>query len=604
MELAIPILALGGLYIISNQKKDDQENFQNNVNTLPNTDLPNRNFPDENPPYDVETDLTSKLSNDNSYIGKKDGAYTDKYFLPDSNQNITSSYAPFNNSISSNDNTASYYSLSGQRVGADYFQHNNMQPYFGSHIRSRNTDANVNESTIDVMTGAGSQIFSKKEQAPMFAPGENLQYAYGMPNHTDFVKSRMNPALKMSNVTPFDQIQVAPGLGLGYTAEGQGGFNSGTLARDSWLPKTVDELRVDNKPRTSNMLLGLEGAAKSYNTVISNRDIIGRVEKNRVDTTFELGADRLFTTTGIEIGPTIHARPIDRYVSRPETTTAYSGVAGKTTEGVYVAGEYMPSTNAELGAFPFLPAGASGKNAPNEGEFGRKSMQNYMNNRSFQQEDYFGGIKTAVSAIVSPVLDILRPTRKEDTIGNLRPYQNVKATVPGTYIYDPTDTPVPTIREMTEVNSHNGYMNRNQRGGAYETTTHQGVMNQRDTTNQSYSGVASYTGANAPVSLESAMNQRNNDIKSSTIDGYMVKGNMNLFNGDVNQRGKEKAEYLQNTRTIVGSYPTQNVGVENMGALQGQQQLYQNIQLDRNNGDVMGDVLNKNPFVIPYRQGL
>ena len=89
----------------------------------------------------------------------------------------------------------------------------------------------------------------KKEVAPLFAPSENQQWAHGAPNMTDFYQSRVNPSMRMANVKPFADEKVAPGLGLGYTTEGSQGFNSGMMMRDSWLPKTADELRVDNKPK-------------------------------------------------------------------------------------------------------------------------------------------------------------------------------------------------------------------------------------------------------------------------------------------------------------------------------------------------------------------
>jgi len=51
MELAIPLVALGGLYIVSNQNSK-KENFESrkqkeNIPNLPNVDVPNRNYPDE-----------------------------------------------------------------------------------------------------------------------------------------------------------------------------------------------------------------------------------------------------------------------------------------------------------------------------------------------------------------------------------------------------------------------------------------------------------------------------------------------------------------------------------------------------------------------------
>ena len=75
MELAIPIVAIGGLYIACNQ--DNQENFTNN-------ELPNTNVKDKNYPFNIEEneeELTSKLATVNKYQPNK--AYTDKYFSGD-----------------------------------------------------------------------------------------------------------------------------------------------------------------------------------------------------------------------------------------------------------------------------------------------------------------------------------------------------------------------------------------------------------------------------------------------------------------------------------------------------------------------------------------
>ena len=70
MELGIPLLALGSLYVINNQSKkpvtNGKENFTNR-NELPNTNIPNRNYPEEYPIVSGETDQTSKLSHDNKF---------------------------------------------------------------------------------------------------------------------------------------------------------------------------------------------------------------------------------------------------------------------------------------------------------------------------------------------------------------------------------------------------------------------------------------------------------------------------------------------------------------------------------------------------------
>ena len=63
MELAIPLIALGGMYIISNQNKEDpvKETFKNKlINDLPT------NYPVENKEEVLDTDY--KYSNPNTTI--------------------------------------------------------------------------------------------------------------------------------------------------------------------------------------------------------------------------------------------------------------------------------------------------------------------------------------------------------------------------------------------------------------------------------------------------------------------------------------------------------------------------------------------------------
>ena len=49
-----------------------------------------------------------------------------------------------------------------ESVDSNYFQHNNMVPFFGSKSHSNN-NSNSNEATLDNYTGAGSQYNTKKE---------------------------------------------------------------------------------------------------------------------------------------------------------------------------------------------------------------------------------------------------------------------------------------------------------------------------------------------------------------------------------------------------------------------------------------------------------
>jgi hypothetical protein len=599
MELAIPGIALGLLYVVTNQNKKS-ENFTNKSNELPNTNSPNRNYPEEYPVASRETDLTSELSTVNKFDSGT-GVYTDKYFNANSVNNIIV------DSYKSENKGASYYSLTGDKVDGSYFQHNNMVPFFGSHIRSRHVNENTNESVLDNYVGSGSQTITKKEVAPLFAPSENQQWAHGAPNMTDFYQSRVNPSMRMANVKPFADEKVAPGLGLGYTTQGADGYNSGMMHRETWMPKTADELRVDNNPKpTGLMLIGHEGPAMSKTPQISNADNIGLQQKYRPERAWEWGQDRLFTTVGAEKGNTLRSIEIDRETARQTSTTDYIGGAGYNNSAEYLPGEYMPSHSQQLGEVPMAVANANGRNYANDADYGIKSKLAYPNNRTANhQESYFGLVSGSLGAAVAPLLDVLRPSRKSNVIGTLRPYQNPGTKVPESYIFNPADRPAPTIRETTEKSKFHMNVDRNQRGGAYEVAAHQPIDNNRQTTGDFYySGNAGAgAGTRQMKSYEAEYNQRNNDVKSSTIDGRLVPGNMKLMNSDINMRQVNRDDFLKNNRAVAGTMPYQSMDVGNMGQLQGQNNLYQNIQMDRNNGEAL-NALKGNPYVLNHLSGL
>lgn len=607
MELAIPLVALSSLYFISksNNNEQSEEGFQTNNTTemeLPNTNIPNVNYPSEIPIRDAALDITTKLAVDNKYNGE---SYTDKFFNLADPKNILKNEhwqsktgmdcAPQELSGGSED----FIALSGQKVGCDYFRHNNMVPYFGSKVRSRKFEANQNEGLMDTYTGNGSQTIDKKEQAPLFAPNENYQWAYGAPNQSDFMQSRVNPSLKMANVVPFKQETVGPGLGLGYTTEGLGGYNSGMMERETWLPKTVDELRVNNHRKASGVsMIGHEGPASTH---IKNRGELGRVEKKLPEKTFEWGSDRYFTTTGQEKGQTLRPIEEDRYTNRPETTREYSGIAGGDSKTSYVEGEYMPSKNHELGAVPISAAAATGKGGARDSDFGAKSQVAYANNRSAnKQDDYFGAIGGAIGSVVAPLLDVVRPSRKENTIGNLRPYSNATTNVPLSYVFNPADRPNTTIRETTEnakmhLNSGTKAFDK----GAYGVTPNQPVINARMTQSDFYyaGNSSAQAGARGLRPHDAEYRQRNNEVKSSTIDGRMVPGNMSLMNNNQNIKCGDRVNKL-NQNYVAGPTNFRGPGQENLGQLQGKQQLYSGLGNDRMDTLDMKQMLQKNPYAL------
>ena len=603
MEVVVPLFALSSLYIINNQSKNKKETFSNHLR-LPNTDIPNRNYPSEYPGVSTETDQTSELSNNNRF-DNGGGVYTDKYF----NQNLgkTNSSNP--------DPNAEYYSLTGDKVDGSYFQHNNMVPFFGSNLRNQHVGSNASEGLLDTYSGAGSQTITKKEQSPLFQPHGNLQWANGMPNQAEFIRSRINPSSRMANVNPFEQKMVAPGLDLGYTTEGAGGYNSGVFAREKWLDRNVDQLRVDSNPKASgHSLLGHEGPATSYIKTMATQEQMGVMEKNRPDTSFihddrkapgDIG--RLFVTGGAQSGQTLRPETVERFVSRPETAISYAGGAGYGNSSAYVTGEYMPTHNQQFGEVPIGVANANGRAYANDGDYGIKSKKAYPNNRSEnKQESYFGLVSGGLGAAIAPLLDVLRPSRKENVIGTLRPYQNPGSTVSNSYIFNPADRPEPTIRETTENSKFHLNVNANQLGGAYRVTEQQAANTYRaETGDFYYAGVASASaGTRKTKSYDSGYNQRNNELKSSTVTGYTPSGNMNLLNTNLNMENANRDNMLKNSRPLTANMPYQSPGIDSMGQKAAStNQLYSNIQLDRSNPDILSQ-LKGNPYALNHRNAL
>ena len=588
MELAIPLVAVGGLYVASKQKR---ENFTGSK--IPNVDIKDKNYP---PSFEnKESDHTSQLSTTNKYDTPH--AYTDKYFNQNFAKDLENSYTGVDGAKTS---SVTFTSLTGEQVEKDHFKHNNMVPFFGGSIRSKKLEANGNESILDNYIGSGSNYITKQEQAPMFKPGENYQYPNGTPNTTDFMRSRVNPSQLMANIKPFKEERVGPGLNLGYTTEGAGGFNSGMMSRETWNAKTVDELHVLTNPKsTGNVILGYEGPA---NSAIKTMGSHGKQEKNRVERDFEMTQDRLFTTTGAERGPTQRSEQIDRNVTRPHTTTSYSGGATYGNSSIYVDGEHNDPHRIQLDSYPISGVSAVGTGNAKTYDYGVQSKMAYPNNRSSNNQDgYFGSVGGVINAAVAPLLDILKPTRKENVIGNLRPYENAKAEVSNSYLYNPNDKPLPTIRETTENSKLHMNINANQRGGAYEVTQHQPINNARiKQGDYLYVGNSSAAKGNQDMrSYDAEYNQRNNDLKSSTIKGRLSQGNMNLYSGNINQHSKPKDNDLLVKRPIAKEGPKESISVHSMGRMNQAQPLSQNINNERNTPDIMKS-LQGNPYVIPY----
>jgi hypothetical protein len=473
MEIAIPIIALGGLYVISNQK-NKKESFNNRLHPAP---------------------LTTK-----QIISTPPGSNLE------------------------------YTDLAGRNMKIND-QSSNMVPYFGKSKNIGNEFMNkVNvEATLDTYTGSGSTQISKSETAPFFKPQDNIQYAYGSPNQTAFMQSRVNPSTNMNNVKPFQEVYVAPGLGHGFTAEGSGGFNAGMEDQSAWLPKTVDELRVLTNPKESYSLSSHEGPASN---VVKYLGSIGKVEKHLPDKYYVNTPDRYLTTTGVEQGGTLRSIQPNPTVHRATTTKSYVGVAGNATGGEQQPqhGLYRKDHRQQFKSEHFNPAVTAVEH--NNLTTVAKTMELLPNNRTTNKQESFSIMRGLVDAITAPITDMLRPTRKEQfglsrvgVLGSSIPHNTLPQ----------SDKLASNMKESTTYSPYT----KGQRAykpvtvGGYQVTNEQSISNQRDTTTSIY-----YSGGAQSIQPEqrSYGAEYNSTINSSRgNEDRIAVGNTQRFVPIINQ---------------------------------------------------------------------
>jgi hypothetical protein len=409
-----------------------------------------------------------------------------------------------------------------------------MVPFNGGKVRGNTYNTNIAESVLDNMVGSGSQIIKKIEQAPLFKPEENIQWAYGAPNQSDFFQSRVVPGMKNNNVKPFESEYVGPGLDKGFSAMGTGGFNSGMEARDKWLDKTVDQLRITTNPKLEYTLDNLEGPAQS---AVKNVGIIGRVEKQRPDTFFVNSQDRWFTTTGAEKGQMLRSIQETGIIRRDDCASDYTGAPGTVMGQAATAPQnYEATRRVQLGEKNVNPSSAIGRMGPEGKDMHAKSFSTIHTNRATmkQPDTYRSGFSGAIGAVIAPILDFMKPTRKEEVACNMRVYGDAGSSVANGYVLNPNDTTQTTMRETT-MYAPTFYIN-NQKEGLYVNNYKPMPLTQRNTTEcETYlapsGGQATQFG---DMSYAAAYNQHNNDIKSSTIGNRPNVGGTQVFNQYMN----------------------------------------------------------------------
>ena len=637
-EIALILGSLGAAYIASNRnERGAKEGYRNTSNNqsryLPNTNIPTTNYPVIRP---------NTGSNVNEY--KNPNAATDRYYargvdfdkmssgvaggvggvgilrgIPergrdnsnDKNDFIspaaTTSSTPgsgmlgnLDTQFGDNYNKDGFTSLLGTKIDPSTFTHNNMEPYYGAKVRGITAGANMHENVLDNKVGSGSQFFSKTEQAPLFRPQDNMHLPNGMPNQNDFYQSRVLPSMKISNVKPWEEVRVGPGLDQGYSAKGALGYNSGMEAREKWIDRGVDELRVKTNPKLTFSLDGHQGPAAHYVQNAPTAETLGRMEKHLPDTFFINTPDRWFTTTGAEKGETQRATEIDRESNRQTTTTEYFGATAPADGGaaMYAPKNFEDTRRQTYDGKPIINPYAAEKNIATEADFGRMSYKLTHNNRTTVRPNEMGGIHGALKAVVAPLLDVLKPSRKENVVGNARMYENARMPVPAavTATFNPADRAPTTIKETTVGLVGFDHLNvERQAAAGYLISQNTPIETERATTSTDYLGAAGGGATRMGNGLyNAAYNQRNNVNK--TYKNITNHGSMSLFNSNTNvQIDRLDADRLNNRASVMTNAPSSIPSID----IYGKMTMPQSYDETKLNERIQPDILNafrQNPY--------
>jgi hypothetical protein len=168
-----------------------------------------------------------------------------------------------------------------------------------------------------------------------------------------------------------------------------------------------------------------------------------------------------------------------------------------------------------------------------------------MNNRASTQHNLpLGGIGGAFGAVVAPIVDLFRPTLKEEVVGNMRVYGDAKPAVSSNYVIDYNDKTKTTNKETT---LYSPSFNINNQGEASYVNTHRPTnVNHRNEICTDYVGGAMFS--YGIMDYNSAYIQTNNEKKSATIHNRMNQGGTQMLNHNISMRLANKDSNMMQNR--------------------------------------------------------
>jgi hypothetical protein len=233
-------------------------------------------------------------------------------------------------------------------------------------------------------------------------------------------------------------------------------------------------------------------------------------------------------------------------IRRNDIKTDYTGPA-ILGDASYAPHNYEKSRRPNLPGLDVNPSSACGTRPSDDKNLHmttyNNSHSNYDNHRSTvkQPDTMRSGFGGAIGAVIAPFMDLLKPTRKDETINSVRIYGDAISAVSAGPVYNPNAGTETTVKETTLYSP--SFNINNQKEGIYVNNYTPMDLTQRDSTSGSFigpsGGVATQYG---DMSYLSAYNQHNNDIKSSTIMNRPNQGGTQIFNQEMNVHCKDDCD--------------------------------------------------------------
>jgi hypothetical protein len=502
--------------------------------------------------------------------------------------------------------------LSGAKIPAEEFRHNNMMPFFGGRVK-QNIGPQTNTSLLDTYTGAGTNQITKREVETMFDTAKTpYGNPFGMESQTNFIESRINAPRNRAGERPFEPVRVAPGVGEGYGTLGKGGFQQMEVNEimKRAMP-TTDKLRVaDNQKLTYNTPV-----VPGQHFVAMAADNAGEVRKHRPDTYFNNeNGERNFVTTGQYVAETTRPTQLLNYSARPETSDyrIVGPAASQDFNESYTTGSYRTPMTQQFGGAGMRNAKleeyyTNNPDAP-EADYGKSSIEIRPNERLQTQDRVMGlNVAQAQSGLVAVHYeDDARPTYRGDTIGNI--YQSGVATgyaqgAPSVTVWDPSDVARTTVKEGTVDWNYLGVMQAGQGPNKLKVYDPEDIA--KPTQKAQLSAALSWSGpGNATnksfTSHDATANMRLNPNKEQV--GRLRKpmagnGGIAIFQGEQGSQTSRKieADYVNDRVNAVNRVVEMTPGAADIGLVKYRAPPQLDIGLQRNTPEMIAAVEN-NPL--------